>query len=120
MTLALTTSGDGTWAAARDGQTIVLFEKCAGAPVGRIELAGDDIDFALVGPPTTLAVVTRSADGNAIALYVPPPIAPDMPVAPEPPRARSRFQPAAQADQAASEPPPVQSVAPQLTPATRL
>ena len=71
MTLALTTSIDGKWAVARDGRTLVLLASCE-TTVARLELASDDFDFALLSPPHALAVLTRTTDASALALYVPP------------------------------------------------
>jgi len=70
-TLALATSDDAMWAAAREGRTIALLERCR-TIAARVELASDDIDFALVGPPTTLAIMSRTSTGGSVELYLPP------------------------------------------------
>ncbi|HEY1554471.1 MAG TPA: hypothetical protein VGF94_06520 [Kofleriaceae bacterium] len=72
MTRALATSPDGQWAALRDGRELVLF--AAGAPpeVARTELASDDVDLALVGPPAALVAIEREAGRARVVLYEPP------------------------------------------------
>jgi hypothetical protein len=71
MTRALTTGPDAQWAAARDGRKVVLLDLSrGGAPVGQLELASDDYDLALVGPPSVVAVVTR--EPARVTLYEPP------------------------------------------------
>lgn len=66
----LTTGPDAQWAAARDGNRIVLFGGGAPPPVSRLELATDECDIALVGPPNVLAVVSRTP--ARVTLYEPP------------------------------------------------
>jgi hypothetical protein len=58
----IVTSADGQWAAIRHGREVTVLAGGAGAPVGVLELDGDDVDLALVGPPDVLVVVTR--DGS--------------------------------------------------------
>ncbi|MBV8762288.1 MAG: hypothetical protein JO257_33665 [Deltaproteobacteria bacterium] len=67
---SLTTGPDAQWAAARDGKTVVLLAGGAAPPVGQLELPTDDCDIALVGPPTVLAVVSRTP--ARVTLYEPP------------------------------------------------
>jgi len=55
----IVTSADGQWAAVRRGREVIVLAGGAGAPVGVLELEGDDIELALVGPPDVLVVVTR-------------------------------------------------------------
>ena len=64
MTRSLTTGPDAQWAAARDGRKVVLLAGGAAPAVGQLELASDDCDIALVGPPTMLAVVSREPSGD--------------------------------------------------------
>lgn len=70
--LALATSPDGQWAAARQGQELVLFPGGGGGALGKVELATPDIDLALVGPPTALVVLSREAGGGNLTLYTTP------------------------------------------------
>lgn len=70
MTRSLTTGPDAQWAAARDGRKVVLLAGGAAPAVGQLELASDDCDIALVGPPTMLAVVSR--EPARVTLYEPP------------------------------------------------
>jgi len=70
MTRSLTTGPDAQWAAARDGRKVVLLAGGAAPPVGQLELASDDCDLALVGPPNVLAVVSR--EPARVTLYEPP------------------------------------------------
>lgn len=71
MTVSLATSPDGQWAVARDGRELTLF---AGATVAaaKLELDSDDVDIALVGPPTALVLVSRLDKRGAVTLYAPP------------------------------------------------
>jgi hypothetical protein len=74
----ITTSPDGQWAAVRHGREISLRANAIGPPTARLELATEDADLLIVGPPSVLVVVTRepSADGgparSVITLYQPP------------------------------------------------
>lgn len=71
MTVSLATSPDGQWTVARDGRELTLF---AGATVvaAKLELDTDDVDIALVGPPTALVLVSRHEKRAAVTLYAPP------------------------------------------------
>ena len=64
----IVTSADGQWAAVRQGREVSVLAGGAGAPVGVLELEGDDADLALVGPPDVLAVVTRD-DAPRVTLH---------------------------------------------------
>jgi len=73
----ITTSPDGQWAAVRRGREVSLLANGAGPAVSRLELATDDADLVIVGPPSVLVVVTRGdPDGGAtphrVVLYQPP------------------------------------------------
>lgn len=71
---ALATSPDGQWVALRRGRELTLVHH-GGEPVGvvgKIELDGDDVELALVGPPTALAVVSRQGGGTRLQLHQPP------------------------------------------------
>jgi len=68
----IATSPDGQWAVVRTDRTLSLLAAGAGPAIAKLELDGDDVDFALVGPPTQLVTVTRSDAGNKIMLYQPP------------------------------------------------
>lgn len=57
----IATSADGQWAAVRRDREVAVLAGGAGAPVGMLELDGDDVDLALVGPPDVLVAVTRDA-----------------------------------------------------------
>jgi hypothetical protein len=72
MTRSLVTSPDSQWAAVRTGREISLL--AAGCPpiTAKTELDADDVDLAMIGPPTALAAVTRAPSGNKIVLYHPP------------------------------------------------
>ncbi|HTR52979.1 MAG TPA: hypothetical protein VMJ10_19930, partial [Kofleriaceae bacterium] len=86
MTRALATSPDGQWAALRDGRELVMLAGAAPPELARAELASEDVDIALVGPPNALVVIergtppssdsmTRGTRGDArarVALYEPP------------------------------------------------
>jgi hypothetical protein len=85
---SLATSLDGHWALRRIGLRAAWLARGAEPAVGDIELDrpsdANDLDLALVGPPTALVVATRVGTTTRIALYEPPP-------AEEPPR----FEPTA-------------------------
>ncbi|MDB4964050.1 MAG: hypothetical protein JWP01_4049 [Myxococcales bacterium] len=68
----LSTSLDGQWTIVRRGREVVLLAGGAAPPVGRLELEDDDVDLALVGPPTVLAAVSRGAGGAKVVLHQPP------------------------------------------------
>lgn len=70
-TRSLATSPDAQWAAARIGREISLFAAGAAPATAKIELDSDDVDLALVGPPTALVAVSRGIS-NKIVLYQPP------------------------------------------------
>lgn len=67
----IATSADGQWAAIRRGREVSVLASGAGAPVGVLELDGDDADLALVGPPDVLVVVARDG-GPRATLHQPP------------------------------------------------
>lgn len=71
MTVSLATSPDGQWAVARDGRELTLFAN-ATAAAAKVELESDDVDIALVGPPTGLVVVSRADNRGTVLLYAPP------------------------------------------------
>src|SRR6185369_15149177 len=56
----------------REDRKLVLVPGDGGAPAGAIELPSDDVDIALVGPPTALVVLSRSASTSEIVLYTTP------------------------------------------------
>jgi hypothetical protein len=69
----LATSIDGQWVTVRRGRDVTLFDKAVAPPVGQLALDSDDVDLALVGPPTVLLVVTRLPEGGSkIELCQPP------------------------------------------------
>jgi len=70
VTQALATSLDGQWATLRRERQLVLLASGAAPAVGQLELESDDIDVALVGPPTGVAVVSRTEP--KVTLYQPP------------------------------------------------
>ncbi|HEY5922931.1 MAG TPA: hypothetical protein VIV11_14730 [Kofleriaceae bacterium] len=70
--LALVTSPDGQWAAARDGRQLVLMPGSGGAPVAKVELPSAEVDMVLVGPPTALVVLSRDPNARGITLYTTP------------------------------------------------
>jgi hypothetical protein len=67
----IVTSADGQWTVIRRGREVALLAGGAGAPVGMLELDGDDVDLALVGPPDVLVVVTRDG-APRVTLHQPP------------------------------------------------
>ena len=69
---SLTTSPDGPWAAVRHGRELLLLAAGAPPPIGQLALESDDVDLALVGPPSVLVVVSRHAAVTAITLHQPP------------------------------------------------
>lgn len=71
MTLSLATSPDGQWAVAREGRELTLFASAATA-VAKLALDSDDVDVALVGPPTALVLISRSENRATVTLYSPP------------------------------------------------
>jgi hypothetical protein len=71
VTRSLATSHDGQWAVARDGRELTLFAN-ASAAAAKVELDSDDVDIALVGPPTGLVVVSRTENRGTVLLYAPP------------------------------------------------
>lgn len=71
MIRALATSLDGQWATVRNGRAVSLLAAGVSPAVARIELDGDDVDIALVGPPTALVAISRG-DTNKIVVYEPP------------------------------------------------
>jgi len=72
MIRSLATSPDGQWAAVRTGREVALLAAGTGPAVAKIELDEDDVDIALVGPPTVLVAVTRGSAANRIVVYQPP------------------------------------------------
>ncbi|HUS33140.1 MAG TPA: hypothetical protein VMZ53_31780 [Kofleriaceae bacterium] len=72
MTSSLATSPDGQWAVAREGRELAVFANAAGAPIARLGLDSDDTDVALVGPPTSLVLVSRDERRGYVTLYQPP------------------------------------------------
>jgi hypothetical protein len=72
MTKTLATSPDGQWAVAREGRELVMFANAAGAPIARLALDSDDTDVALVGPPTSLVLVSRDDKKAYVTLFQPP------------------------------------------------
>ncbi|HEY4179747.1 MAG TPA: hypothetical protein VGM90_23055 [Kofleriaceae bacterium] len=71
--MKLATSLDGQWVTVRRGRDVTLFDKAVAPPVGQLALDSDDVDLALVGPPTVLVVVTRLPEGGSkIELCQPP------------------------------------------------
>jgi hypothetical protein len=73
----IATSPDGQWAAVRRRREVSLFAGGAGPATARIELATEDADLVIVGPPSVLAIVTRGTapDGaslNCMVLHQPP------------------------------------------------
>ncbi len=69
---ALATSPDGQWATVRTGRDVALLAGGAGAALAKIELDGDDVDVAMIGPPSVLITVSRGDAGNKIMMYQPP------------------------------------------------
>jgi hypothetical protein len=69
--LTLVTSPDGQWAAARDQRQLVLMPGAGGPSTAQVELASDDVDVVLVGPPTAVVVASRGTT-RGITLYAPP------------------------------------------------
>ena len=70
-TRTLATSPDGQWTAAREDRQLTLFQGVS-SQVGHLELATNDVDVALVGPPAALVVLTREGSGGSIVLYTTP------------------------------------------------
>lgn len=69
---SIATSPDGLWAAIRTDREVTLLAAGAGPALAKIELEGDDVDVALVGPPSVLITVARGEAGNKIMMYQPP------------------------------------------------
>ncbi len=69
---SLATSPDGQWAAVRTDREVALLAAGAGPALAKIELDGDDVDVALIGPPSVLITVSRGDAGNKILMYQPP------------------------------------------------
>ncbi len=67
----IATSLDGQWATVRRGRIVVLLERGVAPAVGQIELESDDVEIALLGPPTVLCVVSRAPEPKVV-LHVPP------------------------------------------------
>ncbi len=67
----ITTSLDGQWATVRRGREVVLLERGVAPAVAQLQLASEDVDLALVGPPTMLCVVSRAPEANVV-LHAPP------------------------------------------------
>lgn len=67
----IATSLDGQWVTIRRGREIVLLANGALPAVGQHQLESDDVDLALVGPPTMLAVITRAPQPK-VELCLPP------------------------------------------------
>src|SRR5207237_9748536 len=67
----IVTSPDGQWAAFRRGREVALLASGAGPAVGMLGLDGDEVDLALVGPPSVLVAVTRDGSPRAV-LHQPP------------------------------------------------
>ena len=72
MIRSLATSPDAQFAAVRIGREVSLLASGAGPALAKIELDSDDVDLALVGPPTAMLAVSRSDAGHKIVLYQPP------------------------------------------------
>jgi hypothetical protein len=72
MTRSLATSPDAQFAAVRIGREVSLLASGAGPVLAKVELDSDDVDVALVGPPTAMLAVSRSDAGHKIVLYQPP------------------------------------------------
>lgn len=67
----IATSLDGQWATVRRGRDVVLLASGAAPAVGQLTLDADDVDLALVGPPTVLAVISRAPEAKVV-LHQPP------------------------------------------------
>lgn len=72
MTRTLATSPDAQWAAVRVDREVSLLAGGASPAVAKLELDSDDVDLALVGPPSVLLAVVRGDSGNRIVLHQPP------------------------------------------------
>jgi hypothetical protein len=83
---SLATSLDGQWAVARNGVRGAWLARGAGPSAGDIALdvptTGNDVELALIGPPTALVVATHVGNATRIALYEPP--VAEAPPRPEP------------------------------------
>ena len=60
MIHSLATSPDGQWTSVRRGREVSLLAASGGPAVAKIELEDDDVDVALVGPPSVLVTVSPS------------------------------------------------------------
>ena len=69
MTRLLATSPDGQWAIARDGREVVALAAGMAPAVGRLVLPHDDVDLALVGPPSVLVAVVRDGGAATVVLH---------------------------------------------------
>jgi len=70
---SLATSPDGQWAIARQGREVVLLAAGAAPALGKIDLASDEVDLAIVnGPPNVVIAATRDASSTQIVLHYPP------------------------------------------------
>lgn len=67
----ITTSLDGSWAAARRGREVLLLERGAGPVVGKLALESEDVDVAMLGVPSALLVVARGPSPR-VTMYQPP------------------------------------------------
>ena len=72
MIRSLATSLDGQWAVARMGRSVTLLAAGAAPAVGKLELESDDVDLAMVGPPSAVIAVTREAAATKVVLHQPP------------------------------------------------
>ncbi len=72
MIRSLATSLDGQWAVARADRKVVLLAAGAGPAIGKITLDSDDVDLAMVGPPSVIVAVTREATATKVVLHQPP------------------------------------------------
>ena len=70
--MTLVSSPDGQWVAVRRGREVSLHAAGAGPAVGQLSLDGEDVDLALVGPPSLLVVITRHDAGTTATLHQPP------------------------------------------------
>jgi hypothetical protein len=73
LTQKIITGLDAQWAAVRRDRvlSLVSYGGEATQAVGRVELPGDDVDLAFVGPPTVLAMVAREPEPRLV-LHQPP------------------------------------------------
>ncbi|MDX2087931.1 MAG: hypothetical protein SFX73_08780 [Kofleriaceae bacterium] len=70
MSGTIATSLDGQWVTIRRERQLVILAGGALPVVGQLELDRDDTDVALVGPPTAVAIVSRTEP--KVTLYQPP------------------------------------------------